>query len=163
MSAFDPLRLLRALLENDVECIVIGGFAGRVWGSPTITNDLDLCYARDKANCDRLAKVLLRLHATLRGAPPNLPLQLDGDMIRRGDSFTFDTDAGALDCLGTPAGTRGFTDLAASAISIDLENGLDVRFCSLDDLIRMKRASSRPKDLIEIEVLEAVRQEREKK
>jgi hypothetical protein len=34
--------------------------------------------------------------------------------------------------------------------------------CDLDDLIRMKRAAGRPKDRIEVEVLSAVSEERDR-
>jgi hypothetical protein len=37
-----------------------------------------------------------------------------------------------------------------------------VAVCDLDDLIRMKRAAGRRKDRIELEVLTAVREERER-
>ena len=39
--------------------------------------------------------------------------------------------------------------------------GIDVAVASLDDLIQMKRAAGRAKDLIEVEVLAAVREELE--
>jgi hypothetical protein len=78
--------------------------------------------------------------------------------LRAGDHFTFTTTAGSLDCLGTPAGTQGFADLEASATDEDLGR-LVVRVASLDDLIRMKRAAGRPKDLIEVEWLSALRDE----
>ena len=75
-----------------------------------------------------------------------------------GDSFTFVTDAGDLDILGRPHGTLGYEDLAKTAAEIDLD-GLMVLVTSIDDLIRMKRAAGRPKDLIEVEVLAALRDE----
>jgi hypothetical protein len=37
--------------------------------------------------------------------------------------------------------------------------GVTVKVASIDDLIRMKRAAGRPKDLIELEVLGALRDE----
>ena len=70
------------------------------------------------------------------------------------------TDAGPIDCLGTPAGTDGFADLDASATDEDLD-GLVIRVASLDDLIRMKRAADRPQDRIAIEWLSALRDELE--
>lgn len=156
--AFDPLRLLRELNEGGVRYIVIGAFAGRVLGSPTLTRDLDICHSRDRDNLAALAAVLRGLKAHLRGAEPNLPFQLDARSLAAGDSFTFSTDAGDLDVLGTPAGTSGYDDLLRTADRIDLD-GLAVLVTGIDDLMRMKRAAGRPKDLIELEVLAALRDE----
>lgn len=159
---FNPFRGLRELVANGVRFVVIGGIAGRAWGSPTITNDLDICYERSKTNHRALATALNQLEATLRGAPSGLPFLLDERTIAMGDSFTFETVAGSLDCLGTPSGTAGYADLMKNATEIELEDDLRVAICSLDDLIRMKRAAARPKDRIEVEILTAVKEEREK-
>jgi hypothetical protein len=137
---------------------MIGGFAGRLYGSPTVTNDLDLCCARDRDNLERLAAALRELHAALRGAPAGLPFVLDAQTLEAGDRFTFTTDAGSLDVLGTPSGSRGFAELNRAAVTMDLD-GVSVRVASLDDLIGMKQAAARPKDLIEAEVLGALREE----
>jgi hypothetical protein len=162
MADFDPLRALRVFSDHEVRFVLIGGLAGRVWGSPTVTNDLDICYERTRENNERLARALRALNATLRGAPPGLPFRLDEQTIRMGDSFTFDTDAGDVDCLGTPAGTTGYVDLLKNATELDLAPDLRVMVTSLDDLIRMKRAAGRPKDLIAVEILTAVKEERER-
>ena len=161
-TVFDALRGLRVLVASGVRFVVIGGIAGRAWGSTTLTNDLDICYERSKQNHRALATALNQLEATLRGAPPGLPFLLDERTIAMGDSFTFETVAGFLDCLGTPSGTAGYLDLVKNATEIDLEDDLRVAICSLDDLIRMKRAADRPKDRIEVEILTAVKEEREK-
>ncbi|MCA1735381.1 MAG: hypothetical protein LC739_04500 [Actinobacteria bacterium] len=57
----------------------------------------------------------------------------------------------------SPSGTGRFDDLIRTTIDIDLE-GLTVKLGELEDLLRMKRASARPKDLLEVEVLTAVRE-----
>ncbi len=41
--SFDPIRILQQLSSGGVEFVLIGGMAGRVHGSPTVTNDLDIC------------------------------------------------------------------------------------------------------------------------
>lgn len=158
IPAFDPLRLFRELNDGHVRYVVIGAFAGRLLGSPTVTRDLDICHARDPANLDSLAGVLRKLRARLRGADEGLPFQLDARTLAMGDSFTFITDAGDLDILATPTGTHGYDDLARTAQPTDL-GGQTVLVCGLDDLIRMKRAAGRPKDRIELEVLGALRDE----
>ncbi|MDP9250209.1 MAG: hypothetical protein M3O78_02420 [Chloroflexota bacterium] len=123
-----------------------------------MTRDLDICYARDRANLPKLAAALTELHARLRDVDPGLPFQPDVRTLKAGDSFTLQTDAGDLDILGTPAGTDGYADLARTADETDLGE-LEVLVASVDDLIRMKRAAGRPKDLIEVEVLGALRDE----
>lgn len=161
-ALFDPLRVLRTLLAHEVRFVVVGGFAGALWGSPSITVDLDICYERSSRNYEALVAALRDLGATLRGAPDGLPFQLDAQSIKMGDSFTFKTTAGDFDCLGTPSGTNGYRDLRTNATTFELAPDLRVDVCSLDDLIRMKRAAARRKDLIEVEILTAVKEEREK-
>ncbi len=157
---FDPLGTLRMLSDNGVRFVLIGGFAAAVRGSPMITGDLDICHARDEENRRSLAVALERLNARLRGVSEDVPLRLDAQTLGAGDHFTFTTDAGPLDCLGTPSGTDGFADLNASATDEDLD-GLVVRVASIEDLIRMKRAAARPQDLIAVEWLSAIRDELE--
>jgi len=157
---FDPLAVLRTLVDQGVRFVLIGGYAAAVRGSPVITGDVDICHARDNENLKRLAAALAELRTTLRGAPSNVPFRLDVGSLKAGDHFTFTTSAGPLDCLGTPAGTDGFADLDASATDEDLD-GIVVRVASVDDLIRMKRAVGRPQDLIAVEWLAALRDELE--
>lgn len=155
---FDPLAILRTLGEHGVRFVLIGGYAGALRGSPVITGDIDICYAGGDENLERLAGALRELGAKLRGVDEEVPFLLDAATLAAGDHFTFATTAGALDCLGTPAGTDGFSDLDAAATDEDLD-GLTIRVTSLDDLIRMKRAAGRPKDRIAVEWLSALRDE----
>ena len=115
--SFDPIVALRTLVSHGVRFVLIGGYAAAIRGSPVITGDVDVCYARDDENLERLAAALQQLGATLRGAPPEVLFRLDARTLKAGDHFTFSTSAGPLDCLGTPAGTDGFADLDASASS----------------------------------------------
>lgn len=132
-------------------------------GSPSFTYALDLCYERNAQNHEALARALRELHATLRGAPPGLPFLLDANTIAMGDCFTFDTIAGAVDCLGTPSGTEGYRDLSRNASEVDLGEGLRIRIVSVDDLIRMKKSAARSKDIGELKILAAIKEEQSKK
>jgi hypothetical protein len=158
MTMFSPLSALEMLTEHGVRFVMIGGVAAAAHGSPSLTGDLDICYSRDPENLDRLAAALAELHATLRGADADVGFVPDAASLAAGDHFTFTTDAGDLDALGTPAGTDGFADLDTNAVDVDLD-GLVVRVASLEDLIRMKRAAGRPKDRVELEILGALRDE----
>jgi hypothetical protein len=161
LAAFDPLKALETLVRRRVRFVVVGGFAGRLWGSSTLTNDLDICYARDRKNLEVLAAALRELEARLRGAPDGLPFRLDAETLAAGDHFTFATSAGGLDCLGTPAGSEGFADLIRGAKEMNL-GPVRVPVAALEDLMRLKRAAGRPKDRIELEILAALREEIER-
>ncbi len=78
--------------------------------------------------------------------------------LELGDHFTFTTIAGNFDCFGRPRGSSGYEPLARTATKLDV-GGVTVLVASLEDLIQMKRAAGRPKDLIEVEILSAVRDE----
>ncbi|HEY3125487.1 MAG TPA: hypothetical protein VGK07_00405 [Candidatus Limnocylindria bacterium] len=156
---FDPVAALQILVAHRVDFVIIGGIAARIWGSPTVTRDLDICYARAPANLARLSSALQEMHAKLRGVIEEVPFRLDARTLAAGDSFTFKSDVGDLDCLGTPSGTGGYDDLKAGAELVDVD-GLKVWVTSLADLIEMKRVAGRNKDRVELEVLGALRDER---
>jgi predicted nucleotidyltransferase len=159
-GGFDPARALRVLADHGVRFVVIGGLAANALGSPSVTQDLDICHARDPDNLEALAAALRELNARLRGVRDGgeVPFRLDAKGLRAGDSFTFQTDAGALDILGTPGGTYGYADLAETSTDIELA-GLTVKVASLESLIRMKQAAARPKDRVELEILHALQEE----
>jgi len=103
-----------------------------------------------------------RLHAIAREVVADYGGRLpsDAETLRRGDHFTFSTSAGGLDVLGTPSGSGGYELLRRNAIPLDIDD-LAVLVADLPDLIRMKKAAARPKDLVEVEILSALLEERE--
>jgi len=145
--------LLRALEGHGVDFVVIGGVAGLAQGSSYPTFDLDVAYSRDPANLRRLVEALAEVGATLRGAPPDLPFQLDVQTLANGANFTFDTEFGSFDVLADIAGVKSYEDLR-EASKVKRIAGVEVRVASLDDLISMKRAANRAKD--QLMVLEYV-------
>lgn len=155
---FDPEAVIRLLGRNRVRYVLIGGLAAVAHGAPLVTQDIDLCYARDGDDLERLTAALREVHACLRGADRDLPFRLDAKTLHAGYTFTLSTDVGWIDLLGTPAGTAGYEDLARTADTFELF-GHRVLVASVDDIIRMKRAAGRPKDVLALEELAALREE----
>lgn len=155
---FDPEQVIRLLGGHRVRYVLIGGMAGIIHGAPFVTEDVDICHARDPANLEALAAALRAVHAELRGAEPGLPFRLDATTLGRGDAFTFVSDIGAIDIMAMPQGTSGFEDLVRTAEVFRLFDH-DVAVAAIDDLVRMKRAAGRPKDLLAMEELGALRDE----
>lgn len=156
--------VLDALVDHGVKFILIGGQAGRAWGSPLITEDFDAVYARDRANLTRLVAALRELDAKLRvpRVEEEPPFQLDESSLERGFNFTFSTNAGHVDLLGLPAGVDGYEELVPNTVSMEL-HGHQISVASLEDLIRMKIAAGRPKDRAAVETLVALRDERDRR
>jgi hypothetical protein len=157
MRPFDPLGAFECLIGNKVDFVLIGGIAARLWGSPTVTGDLDICHSKAPPNIARLAHALAAMRARLRGAE-DVAFSMSERFLAASDNFTFLTAFGALDCMAHPAGVEGFDELAPRAERMDLD-GMQILVASLPDLMLMKEASGRRKDLIELEVLGALREE----
>src|SRR5260370_27242135 len=160
----DPSGLLGALVQNDVHFVVIGGVAGTLHGSTTLTADLDVLFERDRANVDRLAKTLVELHAVRRDLPAGVKAPIDVRALQNGTNFLLSTDLGDLDCISETA-SGGFTyeQIVPTAERMRVGRELVVLVAALDELIRMKRATGRPKDRIEVETLAALLGKRKQK
>jgi hypothetical protein len=143
---FRPRPILDALIAHRVDFVVIGGIAGVLRGSSYPTYDLDVAYARNAENLERLASAFLQLRATLRGAPPDLPFTLDAKTLENGAHFTFDTPYGSVDILTDPDGAPKYDELKSAAGAPQPLEGVLVYAASLDHLIGMKEAAGRTKD-----------------
>lgn len=154
-----PSLELRALVElldrHAVDFLVIGGIAGIIHGSAHPTYDLDVLYARDDKNLERMAAALREIHVSLIDAPKDLPFQVDVRSLAAGSNFTFESDLGRFDILGHADGMRDYETMRADSTLEDLW-GFTVRTSSIPDLIRMKRAAGRPKDKAMAEELIAI-------
>jgi predicted nucleotidyltransferase len=155
-------QVARHLQEQRVRFIVIGGWAAIIHGAARSTNDVDLVYARDTENIERLAEALRPWQPYLRGAPPGLPFRWDVPTIRAGLNFTLTTQYGDLDLLGEVAGGGTYEQLLPFTDEVTAF-GLTCRVVTLERLIQLKRAAGRPKDLEAIAELQALLEERRKK
>ncbi|HTX32112.1 MAG TPA: hypothetical protein VMD09_12055 [Solirubrobacteraceae bacterium] len=159
MTARPPLHadeILKRLTARGVDFVVIGGIAAVLHGSPQATYDLDICYATDTGNLAALADVLIELGARLKGVDDPVPFTPDIATLRKVELLTTVTSEGELDVLARPAGGPGYEALRRNADRFDL-GGFSVLVASIDDLIAMKRAAGRQKDLAAIEELEAIK------
>src|SRR5438094_3184513 len=152
-ETFEPRRVLAALHRHGVDFILIGASAAIAQGYPLPTEDIDVTPTRDRENYDRLAAALRELNAKLRSPTDSVDFPIDPRFLADVDAWTLDTDAGPLDLVFVPAGTRGYDDLRRDAIELDL--GVPVLVASLRDVIRMKEASNRLKDQAQLPALRA--------
>lgn len=154
MREFDPERIFAVLNQHGVRFVVIGAIAAIAQGYPLNTADLDVTPARDPKNLERLATALRELDARLRvsDGTTGVEFPIDADYLSRAESWTFTTRFGDLDVLFVPTGTQGFDDLRRGSVNVKIA-GVDIWMAALLDIIRMKEASARPKDLAQLPAL----------
>jgi hypothetical protein len=76
-GSYQPVALLRALVDGGVDFVIVGGVAVVLQGLPRFTRDLDISYSQQADNLDRLGAVLVGVRARLRGIE-ELPFVPDG-------------------------------------------------------------------------------------
>jgi hypothetical protein len=136
---------LAAFAANAVEYLVVGGYAVGFHGSPRFTKDLDLWIGSTASNLARVKRALVEF-----GAPEAVLSQLDGAAVE--DVLWMGAPPVRIDILkGVPGGD--FHAAYAARVTADWD-GVLVSVVSHDDLIRLKRASGRPQDLVDADALE---------
>lgn len=147
-------RIFEVLERHEVHYVVIGGIAAVLYGSPYPTKDLDICPDDRSSNMEHLGAALQELEA--KEWDPH-----KGEFVERSwDAATLTVDRtwllgtrfGSLDVLFRPAGTQGFSDLKKRRVLIDVADK-KVPVAALEDLIRMKEAAARERDLQQVPTL----------
>jgi len=150
-------QTIELLAAHEVEFVIVGGVAMSLHGSSSVTFDLDVCYARSSENLQRLVAALAPHHPRPRDLPEELPFVWDVSTLRNGMNFTLSTDLGDVDLLGEVKGVGSYDDARGASVLMQLY-GCECRVFTLDALIASKRAAGRPKDLLVLPELEALRE-----
>jgi hypothetical protein len=171
MSDFQPNRILVILAEHQVDFVVIGGVAAIAHGSQYITRDVDVLFLPSPENCERLSHALQALHAEYYARPSNnvgrrrtwqieaeqAARRIDAASLQLWNIYHFTTALGDLDCMVTVPGALPYERVRQRATMMQLRDAM-VCIVDLDDLIAMKRAAGRPKDLLTVDELLELRQ-----
>lgn len=127
---FDPITVLAALAEADVDFVVVGGVAGGAHGSAYPTYDVDIAVEGSRRNLQRLTEAL----ASLGSHVPRIET-----------GGVFETRSGSLDVTVYPSRGREYARLARDAVAAPIESH-EVRIGSIDHLIAMREKACRPYD-----------------
>jgi hypothetical protein len=161
MPTSDFETIFAALQRTAVRYLVVGGVAVVLHGYPRFTADLDLVVALDQENVLGLVGALAALGYRPRAPVPAAALA-DADTRR---SWIQEKDLTVLSFWSPehPATeidvfvAEPFPIEPALARSLRVQLGeLTVPVASISDLIFLKRQSARPKDLDDIQALEAI-------
>jgi hypothetical protein len=154
-AGFDPLPLLRALDLAGARVVVIGQVAGIMHGSEELTGDLDLLWDGSAAQAGLLAAAFTHASAQLTN-DDGVPVPCDPGAFRL-PKVLFRTATASGDCCTTalPWGSLPVTDFLGRCDTASAGD-FTIRYLSRPDLIRMRQATGRPKDLRRAAELEAL-------
>jgi hypothetical protein len=150
---FDPLPLLRALHEYGAEVAVMGQVAGIMHGSRELTGDLDLLWDGEAGQAHALAAAFASMSADLTDGD-GMPLRCEPAAFGL-PKVLFQSTGASGDCC-TPALPWGDLPMAdfLARCRVAVSDGFEIRYLDRADLIWMRRAAGRIKDLRRADELE---------
>jgi len=146
-------NILEVLLRNEIEFVIIGGFAAVVHGSSQVTKDLDICLCINDEQIENLRKCLKPFNPKHRTSQKKLSFLEHPQDASGTQNIYLETDLGVLDIISEVKGVGDFERVLRGAIEIELF-GHSCKVISLEDLIDSKKSMSREKDLTTTKELE---------
>jgi predicted nucleotidyltransferase len=140
-------KLLVRLAEAGVQFIVVGGVAVTLHGYVRLTEDVDILIAHSSEN-------VARLLATLAGYGEGFARELTADDFQDEEGairIVEESEQSQLDVFTRMSGLH-FEDLIAEADTFQLGASI-IRYASKAALIRLKSASPRAKDRLDVDAL----------
>lgn len=150
----EVIRLWTSLKAHQVEYLMVGGFATNLHGFSRTTGDIDLWIKDGSENRKRLVYALLEIGVA--GAE----VLKDSQLIPGWTSVTLPSGL-ELDLMTFIGGFEAtdFDACLSLASEAEIEN-LKIPFLHLNDLIRSKEQTNRPKDQIDLLELKRIRNNR---
>lgn len=140
----DFAEMLSALSEAGAEFLVVGAHALAAHGIARATGDLDIWLKPTPENAERAMRALVAFGAPLKD------LTVD-DLTKSDTVFQIGVEPCRVDILSGISGVQ-FADAWSRRVVLDIE-GVTVPVLGRADFVTNKRASGRPKDLLDLELL----------
>jgi hypothetical protein len=151
----DLEKLLERLVRQEVDFVLVGGYAAMMHGVSLMTRDVDVCTHFARQNLERLHGALADLHPHHVLTPQNLPFEIPPGFENALRNLYIGTDWGRVDFLGEIAGIGSYESVHAESIPVQLPFG-PLRMINRTALIRAKSALDRPRDKIAVLELRAI-------
>ncbi len=137
---------IKALNDNSVSYIIVGGFAVILHGHARVTGDMDVWVERTEENYTRLIKAFYQFHMPVFDMTKDNFLNHD-----EWDVFKFGRKPVAIDIMTK---VKGLEFKECYAIAREFEDGdLKIRTLHLNHLLQAKKEAGRLKDLDDIDQL----------
>lgn len=155
MSAPSFDQLLARLVQTDIRFVVIGGLALGSWGVVRGTKDCDIVPDPAPGNLDTLSRVAVELGGHVQLGESLLGSERSiAALLRGGERALIATRLGDLDVVQGLEGVPPYAELRAGAIDVEIA-GVTIAICALEHLREMKLAAGRPRDLVDLDDLDA--------
>ena len=150
--------ILRSLEKQKVDYAVIGGVAVVLYGYVRFTKDIDLMIDFSEENLRRFKRVLSALNFQ-----PGVPVEpMDMADVNKREEWTREKNAKVLTFYNPESQllqidvllTKNLSDVKHTRKRID---DFEISVVDYEDLLKMKKETARPTDLIDIEKLEELR------
>lgn len=138
---------LKALNDNDVKYIMVGGLAVVLHGHARVTGDMDIWVECSADNYKKLVRAFQQFHM------PVFDMTLEKFLhVNENDVFSFGRNPVGIDIMTAVKGLN--FDEAYILSSIFNDDGLPIRLIHINQLIQAKKAAGRLKDLDDIKQLQ---------
>lgn len=135
----DYKEMLQILKEHDVDFILVGAYALAAQGYPRSTLDIDIWVAPNEANSRDVYHALAQFGAPLNDINETI-------FEKKGIIFQIGVAPCRIDIITEISGEIEFEDAIKRSNHVEIE-GLYLNVLSIDDLIKNKESTGRPKDI----------------
>lgn len=143
----DQRDLLLVFNEQQVKYLVVGGYALGRYTEPRVTKDLDVFVEISEENAERIFTALAKYGAPLAGLTPE-------DFQDPYSGYQLGLPPSQIDVIFAISAVS-FEEAWRDSVPGQTGDGTEVRYISLEHLIRNKRAAGRLQDLADAAALEA--------
>ena len=143
----DMKALIRLFKRHRVRYVLVGGHAVNYYGYVRTTQDMDVLVFPSSGNADRIMRAIGEFGFAGAGIPQGL-------FEREGGAVHLGVEPNRIDILTSLVGAANDEIFARSRV-VQIDD-VEVSIISLEDLLRVKRGSKRPRDLADADELSKI-------